>query len=315
MKILIVGAGAIGSIIGGFLFKKGYDVTIAGRGAHIQHITSNGLIITGIWGTYRLEHIKTIEPPNLPSVPKFDVIVLSVKSYDTRHAIQMYAHLLKDNSVCVSFQNGLGNMEVISSVVGEQRTAGARVIFGAEVTQPGTVNVTVYADQIVIGPFNAKNNPNKDLLEELAKAINISNIPAYYTDDIYPYLWTKMFYNCPLNPLSAIFKSNYGALIKNKHIVSIMNDVVKEAHTVAKAMKINMPWENYTEFLELFYTVLVPSTADHKASMLQDIEKSKKTEIDAINGAIVKYGNKLGIATEVNSTLVRIIKAIEQCYI
>ncbi|MGB9736244.1 MAG: ketopantoate reductase family protein [bacterium] len=314
MKILIVGAGAIGSVIGGFLFKAGYDVALIGRGEHIQHIKDKGLNITGIWGDHKLEHIKVIEPADILPTLKFDVIILSVKSYDTLNAIQMYSSLLANNGVCVSFQNGLGNMEKIASVIGADRTAGARVIFGAEVTSPGTVNVTVYADQIVIGPFKQGNRPNKNLLVELAEIINTSNIPAYYTDDVYPHLWAKMFYNCPLNPLSAIFKSTYGALIRNEYIVSIMNDVVREAHAVAKAMGVNIPWRKHTDFLELFYTVLVPATADHKASMLQDIERGKRTEIDAINGAVVSYGRMLGISTDVNSTLVYMVKAMEQHY-
>ncbi len=312
MKILVAGAGAIGSVIGGFLYKTGYDVTLAGRGEHIRRIKSHGLTIKGIWGNYNLQNIETIEPPNLSSADKFDIIILCVKSYDTPDAITMYAPLLKQNGVCVSFQNGLGNMEAIASVLGDAKTSGARVIFGAEVPDPGTVHVTVYADQIVIGPFQQKNNPHKDLLEELATFINTSGIPSYYADDVYPHLWAKMFYNCPLNPLSTIFQSTYGELVKNEAIVSIMDDVVKEAHTVAKAMGINMPWEKYTDFLELFYAALVPSTADHRASMLQDMERGKRTEIEALNGAVVKYGHELGIASDVNATLVRIVKAMEQ---
>ncbi len=311
MKILVAGAGAIGSVIGGFLNKKGYDVTLAGRGEHIRRIKSHGLMIKGIWGEYNLQELETIEPHELPAKDTFDIIILCVKSYDTLEAITIYAPLLKERGVCVSFQNGLGNMEKIASVTGDTRTAGARVIFGAEVPEPGTVNVTVYADQIVIGPFRQQNNPNKGMLEELAMLINTSGIPSYYADDVYPHLWAKMFYNCPLNPLGALFRLTYGELVKNMDIVSIMDDVVKEAHTVAKAMGINMPWEKHTDFLDLFYAALVPSTAGHRASMLQDMEKGRRTEIDALNGAVVNYGHTLGIPTHANATLVRIIKAME----
>ena len=312
MKILVAGAGAIGSVIGGFLHKTGYDVTLAGRGEHLSRIRSRGLDITGIWGNYSLRNIATIDPQNLSPADTFDLIILTVKSYDTPAAMTMYAPLLKDNGACVSFQNGLGNMEAIASVLGEGRTAGARVIFGAEIPDPGTVHVTVYADQVVIGPFRQEINLCKDRLKELALLLEKSGIPSYYADDVYPHLWAKMFYNCPLNPLGAIFKLTYGGLVQNRDIVSIMDDVVKEAHAVARAMGIMMQWEHYTDFLELFYAALVPSTADHRASMLQDMEKGRKTEIDALNGVIVKYGRELGIATDVNATLARIIKAMEQ---
>ena len=311
MKILIAGTGAIGSVIGGFLYKSGCDVTLAGRGKHIRHISSYGMTIKGIWGEYSLKNIKTIEPHYLNSHDKFDVMILSVKSYDTLNTITMYAPLLKNDGICVSFQNGLGNMELIASVVGIERTGGARVIFGAEVVEPGIVNVTVYADQIVIGPFNVEHNTNRDKLIKLSEIINQSGIPAYYADDVYPHLWAKMFYNCPLNPLGAMFRMSYGELVKNNEIVLIMNDIVREAFNVAKAKGVSLPWATYQEFLELFYTVLVPSTAGHKASMFQDIEKGKKTEVDALNGAIVKYGRDIGVSTDVNCTIVHIIKAIE----
>ncbi len=315
MKILIVGSGAIGSVLGGFLHKSGGDVTLAGRGEHIRTIKSQGLHITGIWAEYNLKDIRAVEPaealkPDLHD--QFDAILMCVKSYDTGDAIKAYKGLMKKDGICVSFQNGLGNMEAIAQVVGDQRTGGARVIFGSEIVKPGYVNVTVYADQIVVGPYKLEKFGNKERLVELARIIDKTGIPAYYMDDVYPHLWAKMFYNCPLNPLGAILRLPYGELIKHEEIKAIMNDVVKEAFAAAKGISVNLPFDNYMDFMQVFYDVLVPSTAGHRASMLQDIERGKRTEIDALNGAVVKYGEQLGIPVEVNKTLVRLIKAIEK---
>jgi 2-dehydropantoate 2-reductase len=315
MKILIAGAGAIGSILGGFLHKSGADVTLAGRGDHIRAIRSQGLHITGIWGDYSLQGIKSLEPPAAvqPNLQHhFDAILVCVKSYDTADAVAAYSGLLKKDGVCVSFQNGMGNMEVIAHSVGDERTGGARVIFGSEISGPGHVKVTVYADQIVVGPFKPGHPQQNGLLKELAHIIDKAGIPACYMDDVYPHLWAKMFYNCPLNPLGAILKLTYGDLVKQESVKAIMNDVVKEAFAAARSIGVDLPFETSADFMQVFYDVLVPSTAGHRASMLQDIEHGKRTEIDALNGAVVQYGERLGIPVEVNRTLVRLIKAIEQ---
>ncbi|MCL4478202.1 MAG: 2-dehydropantoate 2-reductase [Deltaproteobacteria bacterium] len=315
MKILIVGSGAIGSVLGGFIHKAGGDVTLAGRGEHIRAIKSQGLHITGIWGEYNLKNIKSMEPRealNPDHRDQFDTILMCVKSYDTGAAIKAYMRLLKKDGICVSFQNGMGNMETIAQAIGDQRTGGARVIFGSEIVKPGHVNVTVYADQIVVGPYKLEIFQNKERLYEIASVIDKTGIPSYYMDDVYPHLWAKMFYNCPLNPLGAILRLTYGELIKHEEIKAIMNEIVKEAFAAAKGIGVNLPFNNYTDFMQVFYDVLVPSTAGHRASMLQDIEKGKKTEIDAINGAVVMYGERLGISVEINKTMVRLIKALEK---
>ena len=314
MKLLIVGSGAIGSILGGFLHKSGADVTLAGRGEHLMAIQSQGLHITGIWGEFTLRDIRTMEPsaaaqPDLRQ--HFDAILMCVKSYDTAAAAAAYGGLLKKDGVCVSFQNGMGNMEVIAQVVGDARTGGARVIFGSEILGPGHVNVTVYADQIVVGPYKPGHPEQNKLLDRLAQSIDTAGIQACYMDDVYPHLWAKMFYNCPLNPLGAILKLTYGELVGHAPIQLIMNDVVKEAFAAAKGIGVNLPFDNHMDFMRFFYDVLVPSTAGHRASMLQDIEHGKRTEIDALNGAVVQYGERLGIPVDVNRTLVRLIKGIE----
>lgn len=314
MKILIAGSGAIGSVLGGFLRKSGRDVTLAGRGKHIRAIREQGLHITGIWGEHTLRDIGTMEPSAAAQSDlqhRFDAILVCVKSYDTAEALRTYQDLLKKDGVCVSFQNGMGNMETIAQGVGDQRTGGARVIFGSEIVGPGHVNVTVYADQIVVGPYRTGQTENKDRLSELAHLIDASGISACYMDDVYPHLWAKMFYNCPLNPLGAILKLPYGELVKQESVKAIMNDVVKEAFAAARGIGVNLPFENSGDFMQVFYDMLVPSTAGHRASMLQDIEHGKRTEIDALNGAVVRYGEELGIPVDTNRTLVRLIKAIE----
>ena len=314
MKILIAGSGAIGSVLGGFIHKSGGDVTLAGRGEHIKAIKSEGLLITGIWGGFRLKDIKALEQSEAMSPllkNKFDVILLCVKSYDTAEAMAAYAGLLKPDGVCISFQNGMGNMEAIADAAGDGRAGGARVIFGSEIVEPGHVNVTVYADQIVVGPYRPDSPGNRKLLTAIADVIDKAGIPAYYADDVYPHLWAKMFYNCPLNPLGAILRLTYGELVQRDGIKAIMNDIVREAFTVAKGIGVNLPFDTYLEFMQLFYDALVPSTAGHRASMLQDIEKGKKTEIDALNGAVVRYGERLGIQADVNRTMVRLVRSIE----
>ena len=152
MKILVFGAGGIGSVIGGFLARLGHDVTLLGRAWHLDAIKKNGLEITGIWGNYRIKafelftDIHSLQKSN----PDFDLILLTVKSFDTEVAVEQLLPLIKEKTTLLSLQNGLGNMETILEKINSDQLLLGRVIFGVE-TSPGAVEVTVIADDVAAG--------------------------------------------------------------------------------------------------------------------------------------------------------------------
>jgi len=306
-----MGAGAIGSVVGGLLKKSGQDVTLLGRPAHIEAIRRDGLRISGIWGEHCIRNIPVACQTEELNAP-FEIVLLTVKAYDTESAALQAAPLMAPDSLMVSFQNGLGNMESIAEVVGAKRTGGARVIFGAELEDKGAVRVTVYAEPVMIAPFGRPPQPSvKEKIEWLAQALNGAGVPSAYTDDVTPFLWAKVFYNAPLNPLSALLRSSYGELADNPFTKPLMDQIICEAFQVAQKKGVALPWKSCEEFLDVFYHKLIPPTSAHYASMLRDIERGKKTEIDAINGMVCRYAEELGMTTPINESMVQLIKFLE----
>lgn len=310
-RVLVAGAGALGSVFGGFLRLADHDVTLLGRGTHIEAIRAHGLRIDGLWGEHRAGDFGLAADPAEARGP-FDAILLTVKSYDTATMAAAVAPLLAADGVAISLQNGLGNAEAMAAHVGSARALAGRVIFGAELLAPGQVRVTVYADPVLIGAWEPA-CPSR--LTERARywvaQLAAAGIPAEYCDDIGAALWGKVLYNAALNPLGALLGVPYGVLGEQAHTRAIMDAAIDEAFAVAGAEGVQLPWASAAEYRAVFYGRLLPSTADHRSSMLQDLERGWATEIDAINGQVWARGAAHGIVTPVNEMLTRLVHARE----
>lgn len=310
MKILVFGCGALGSVFAGLLAKYDFDVVAIGRNPHIKKIKEDGLKIFGLWGEH---HILNIHPYNsikeIKKNLKFDIIFLSVKSYDTLSATHQIKDYLADDGFVISIQNGLGNVETISKIVGKKRTVGARVIFGAEIVSPGVVKVTVYAEPVMIGKIT-KNRYDKKI-QEVAEILSNCGIPTKFTTNIEEYIWSKTLYNCALNGLSAILNLTYGELLKNEETRKLIRKIIEEIFLILKKKNIKLPWKNVNDYLKILFGTLIPATYNHRSSMLQDIERGKKTEIDALNGIVVKLGKKGKIPIFYNKCITELVRAKE----
>jgi len=316
MKVSIIGLGAIGSAIGGFLKLKGFDVAGYGRDPHVSEIRKKGLKIKGIWGEHYLKDFEVYSSVDegKERLRVSDFIIISTKSFDTRKAVEEISGYVKEDAVVVSFQNGLGNMEEIADVVGEKRTGGARVIFGSKITSPGEIKITVYGGEVLIGHFLREKAPEW-AVEKLTKMVDLLNscgIPSRFVEDVRIYLWEKMLYNCTLNPLSAIFNLPYGVLYENHETRSIMKEVLKEIFELMNKMGIKTRWNGWEDYFQYFGEKLIPPTSAHVASMAEDIKNGKRTEIDFLNGYIVKMGEKVEVDMPVNRTLTLMIKFLEK---
>lgn len=311
MRVLIAGAGALGSVFGGLLRRAGVDVTLLGRATHVETIARDGLHLDGLWGTHHVRGFTVASEPTALRGP-FAAIFLPVKSYDTRTMAEAVAPLLAENGVAISLQNGLGNVECLETVFGAQRSLGARVIFGATVPAPGHARVTVFADPTALGALAPDLHPERDVAaRRWAELIDQAGVPAVYTEHLAALLWAKVFYNAALNPLGALLGLHYGALPEQTDSRALMDRVIDEAFAVARAEAAAVPWPHADAYREEFYGRLVPATYDHRSSMLQDLERGRRTEIDAINGAVWRRGAARGIDTPVNETLTRLIHLVE----
>ena len=305
MKFLVMGAGALGSAFGGMLADAGHEVILIGRERYMRPINEHGLKITGIWGTHFIKDITAQTEPTADCVP--DVVLLATKSFDTEAAISAIEPFINEDTVVISLQNGIGNEEIIAEHIGSERTMGGMVITGFETVRPGEVKVTVAADTTKIGELN---NTDSERLKAIVSAFNEAGIPSEAVDNIKMYIWAKALYNAALNPLSAIFRVNYGKLL-DPNAFSIIEDLITEAFSVAAAAKVELFWEEPEDYLEYLRSAQIPPTEKHRSSMLNDIERGKKTEIDFLNGVFVRLGKEHGIPTPVNETITRSIKFLE----
>jgi 2-dehydropantoate 2-reductase len=307
LRILVAGAGALGSVFGGLLAAAGHQVTLLGRAPHLGAITEHGLALEGIWGARSIKSVTTaLSAATL--APSFDAILLTVKSFDTAVMLRSVAGLLSSDGCLVSLQNGLGNVEQAEAAIGASRTIGGRVIFGAEIPRPGVARVTVFAEPVAVGAAVRGTPLAERHAQAWARHLAEAGIPTEYTADLHAHLWTKVAYNAALNPLGALFGLPYGALSADPDARATMDAIIDEVYSVAASRGVRPTVPTAAAYQKVFYERLVPATAHHRSSMLQDIERGRPTEIDAINGRIWAYGREAGVATPVNATMTRLIR-------
>jgi 2-dehydropantoate 2-reductase len=297
MKLLILGAGAVGLSLAARLSPY-CEVHALCRAQHAEAMKRQGLRLSGIWGSGRFSFPAS---PELPAVSAFDYCLVTVKSQQTRRLCEQYQRVL-DNTEVVSLQNGIGNEEIL--VEYSDRVIGGTIITGFEWRGPAQVHVSVEAGPIRLGRFPAGLDRGVERLVELFRR---AGLKVEASESIRTELWAKTLYNCALNPLGAILDVPYGRLAE-RHSWSIIQRVIEEAFAVCRAEAIVQRWASAADYLAYLKTVQLPATADHHASMLQDIRQGRETEIDFLNGAVVRLASKHGIATPINQTLAELIR-------
>ena len=309
MRVLVVGAGAIGSVLGGFLAKAGHDVTLLGRAWHLDVVKRQGLNITGLWGEHVVRLATVTAREEFADATPFDWVFVCVKAHQTAEVAEWLPAVIAPQTCLCAFQNGLGNYETLSRVVAPERVALGRVIFGVEL-QPGVVRVTVCADDVLIGAIDPR-FPREQVVA-LAATLQESGVPARATASILTDLWAKVLYNCALNGLSTVLEVSYGRLLKHPAAVRIMEAVIEEAYRAADARHIALKPATAQAYRELLFGRLIPDTAAHQSSMLQDVRRGKPTEIESLNGAIVRLAAEAGLAAPMNALVTRLVHAKER---
>jgi len=312
MDILILGAGAIGSLFGGFLSEAGHNVYFLGREKNNNVIRSSGLLIDGIWGEHRITGLncfETLDQITEKKIEKFDFVIVSVKSYDTESIVTDYLKHFKLPAPLISLQNGLGNVEIIESLAGTENTIGGRVISGVEYLNPGHIRVTVSAANPVLGCLR---NDSIHKAKAAADMFSTAGIKTDLTDNVYTFIWEKVLYNCALNAVSTILDINYGKLLSSLKARDLIFNIITEIYAVIIKENIMVNFKAPVDYTEHLFDVLIPRTFEHHPSMLQDINNNKKTEIDALNGAIVSLSEKHNLYAPCNQTITGIIKSKEQ---
>ena len=312
-NILVVGLGAVGTVFATFLKESNHNVYGLVKDHHLKLVKDNTLTVQGIWGDHKAKlDLITSNVENLKDVD-FDLIIVAVKSFDTEETVKSLIPLVKSKTKLLLTQNGYGNYEIASKYIEKSKLLLGRVIFGSKLIEPFHAYVTVNADDVRIGqPENLLED--KEVLDVVC-TIKHSGIPASFSKDIYKVLWDKILYNCALNPLGALLECSYGTLAENKKTKEIMDLIIDEIFQVAKLNNIKLNYDNPEDYKKVFYEKLIPPTKDHFPSMYYDLKNGKKVEIDALNGAIVKLGEKAKYLPKVNFTITNLVKVREKMFL
>ncbi len=313
MRVCVYGAGAVGLGLASCLIKADADVDIIARPETIEALKTQGLIRGGLFGDFHAQPEQFGSHCTLNEVAKKDYhfVIVSTKSFDSAPAakdLSMHKHLLRDDGRIVLFQNGWGNAEKFLEYFDPLRIYSARVITGFARTAPNQVEITVHADAIHIGSLFRCDLSH---MQVLCESITKGGIDCILSESIEKDLWAKMLYNCLLNPTGAILGVNYGSLAQADCTKRLMNTLAREIFSVMTRAGYSTYWSCADDFLEVFYGRLVPDTAQHKSSMLQDLTAGKPTEIDALNGAVLDLADKYGIAAPYNQVLYELVKFME----
>ena len=313
MRALIYGGGAVGLGIASCLIRPPNRVEIITREQTVAALRKVGLIRTGLFGRFYAEPDAFACHESLEQIDEagFGFVLVCTKSFDSAAAAKDLAEhdrRIGQGARLVLFQNGWGNAEAFCEHFEKSRVYNARVITGFRRHQPNEVDITVHADAIHIGSlFSA----DLSAIEPLCRAIREGGIPCEKTDAIEKDLWAKMLYNCALNPLGSLLGVPYGALADQASTRMLMDHIVEEVFAVMSAAGHQTHWRQPREFLDVFYQKLVPDTAGHQSSMLQDISAGKRTEIETLNGAVIRLAQRHGLDVPYNQALYGLIQFIE----
>jgi 2-dehydropantoate 2-reductase len=268
-------------------------------------VRERGLRVTGIWGERVSRPVAVTSPADVPWTP--DVVLVTVKSFDTGAAVRDILENLGPRTLVVSLQNGIGNAEKVAELCGAGRAVGGTVITGFELREPGVVAVTVSADSSRLGRLpRGCDEP----VRNLARVLTESGVPTLAVENIGAYIWGKVLYNAALNPLGAVLRVNYGALAAESSW-RIIESIVGEAFRALAAEGVELLWRTPEEYLAYLRGHQLPATAAHRPSMLQDIERGHRTEIDYISGAIAALAHKHSLDAPVNEGLVALVRFLE----
>lgn len=294
MKIAIMGAGAVGCYYGAMLARAGHAVTLITRPQHVQAIRERGLVFETRAFTETLPVTATTEASG---VAEAEIVLFCVKSGDTAAAGKEIAPHLAAGASILSLQNGVDNAERLQEVLGRPVIPTA-VYVASEMADPGHVRHHGRGE-LVIGPGPASTR--------IAEAFGQAGIPTEISGNVVGALWSKLIVNCAYNALSAIPQLPYGRMIAVDGVRTCMKEIVAECLAVARQSDIEVDRDILDKVLAL--SAAMP---DQSSSTAQDLARGKTTEIDHLNGYVVRTGAKLGIATPANRLLTAIVKLMEE---
>ena len=305
-RIVVLGSGAMGSLFGATLAQDGLAVTLVDiRTDHVEAINARGLTIRGYGGE------RTVRVPATTSagaLPRADIVLVQTKAPDTVAAVESACRVFGPETVAISFQNGLGNEEVIGGIIGPERVLAGLTAQGATRIGPGVVHsygdLPSYVGELEGGPSARA--------ERIAQRFTAAGLRTHASADIRREMWKKLLGNVGLSPTSAITNLTSVEIMSVPELREVVFGAVDEAAAVGAAEGIDLDADEARSVLARLVDPSGGGTGQSKSSACTDILDRRRTEVDWINGSIVRLGEKHGIATPINRTLVGAVKGMEK---
>ena len=320
MRIAIYGAGSLGTILGAYISKAGVEIELINRNkAHIEALQTKGAHITGT--VEFTQPVVAYTPDQMNG--EYDVIFLMTKQQHNAEVVTMIKDYLAADGALVTFQNGLPEVQ-IAEILGEERVLGCTVAWGATLQGPGVCELTSAPDALSfsLGAISPKKNKHFDKIKEVLEHMGTVDVEENFIGT----RWSKLLINASFSGMSAVLGCTFGEAAAPRESRKIVQALIKECIDVCAKGGIRIEPVQGKDIVKLLdyhnpikkavaYMIIPIAIRKHaklKASMLQDIEKGKLTEVDAINGAVCDYGKKVGFPTPANDKVVEIIHKIEK---
>jgi 2-dehydropantoate 2-reductase len=294
LKVAVMGAGAVGCYYGGMLARAGHEVVLIARPQHVEAIVREGLRMETKTFDERVRLAASTDPSAMQGA---NLVLFCVKSTDTESAgAQMRPHLMPE-ALVLTLQNGVDNADRLRTVLPPRQVSAAVVYVATEMAGPGHVKHHGRGE-LVIEPSSAG--------DAVAKMLIAAGVPTEVSANVRGALWAKLVINCAYNAVSAIAQRPYGENVQSEGILQVMRDVVDECLAVANAEGVQLPGD-----INAAVRKIIETMPGQMSSTAQDLARGKPTEIDYLNGLIVRRGEKLGVATPANRVLWALVKLLQ----
>ncbi len=293
MKFLVVGSGGVGGFFGGKLALGGEDVWFIARGKHLAAMQHHGLQIQASDGSFTIPSGKMTD--NVREAGAADVVLFCVKSYDTESACATLSPVLTDDTIVLSLQNGVDNEEKIHNLIPRAAVYGGAAYIYATVTEPGVINQPGGPTRIVFGPMDPKDSRGKSIRDVMTRV----GIRADLAQDIPAALWTKFIFIAAVGGLTAMTRLTLGDLLAVPASRLLLEKAMREAESVARALQIHVP----DNIVDRMFENLKSMATNTYSSMYHDLINGRPLEIEAFSGALIRYGQRLGVSVPTHTTI------------
>ncbi|ROQ93455.1 ketopantoate reductase family protein [Desulfosoma caldarium] len=293
MKIGVMGTGGVGGYFGGFLARAGVDIHFVARGKHLQALQEEGLEVVTNNENFRVRIHATSEPEEIGPV---DLLLFCVKSHDTEKAARCATPMVEADTTILTLQNGIDNAEKLAQVFGEEKILPGTVFIESTIASPGVIAHMGKPGKIIFGEFSGERT---ERVQKILETFQHAGIHAEVSDDIQKVLWAKFLFICGVHGVSTLGRAPLGLILDCPETREILEGTMKEVLEVSKKCGVALPDNAVEDALALAYSY----NPKFKCSMLRDLEWHRKTEVEALNGMVVRLGKAHGVPVPYNSII------------